>query len=70
MTVVFPRDDAMTIVGQGPFGMVKEVPKEGDGVRRSVKTWMMTPGYASAYRTTAYDPERLHHFPEEVVELG
>jgi hypothetical protein len=34
MTVVFPRDDGMTIVNQGPFGMVKELPKEGDGVYR------------------------------------
>ena len=57
MTVVFPRDDAMTIVGQGPFGMVKELPKEGDGMRRGVKTWMTTPSYASAYYTAAYDPE-------------
>src|ERR1700730_5210335 len=57
MTVVFPRDAAMTIVSQGPFGMVKELPKEGDGVRRGVKTWITTPSYASAYYTAAYDPE-------------
>ena len=57
MTVVFPRDDGMTIVDQGPFGMVKELPKAGDGVRRGVKTWMTTPSFASAHYTAAYDPE-------------
>ena len=57
MTVVFPRDDRMTIVGQGPFGMVKDLPDEGDGVRRGVKTWMTTPSYASAHYTASYDPE-------------
>lgn len=57
MTVVFPGDDAMTIVSQGPFGMAKDLPKEGDGVRRGVKTWMTTPSYASAYYTAPYDPE-------------
>jgi Xaa-Pro aminopeptidase len=57
MTVVFPRDEAMSIVSQGPFGMVKELPQEGDGVRRGVKTWMTTPSYASAYYTACYDPE-------------
>lgn len=56
-TVVFPRDDLMTIVGQGPFGMVKELPSEGDGVRRGVKTWMTTPSFASAHYTAPYDAE-------------
>jgi Xaa-Pro aminopeptidase len=56
-TVVFPRDDGMTLISQGPFGMVKELPKEGDGVRRGVKAWMTTPSYASAYYTAPYDAE-------------
>src|SRR5215472_2683217 len=56
-TVVFPRDDLMTIVSQGPFGMVKDLPKQGDGVRRGVKTWMTTPSFASAYYTAPYDAE-------------
>jgi Xaa-Pro aminopeptidase len=56
-TVVFPRDDGMTLINQGPFGMVKELPKDGDGVRRGVKTWMTTPSYASAYYTAPYDAE-------------
>jgi len=54
---VFPRDEGMTIVNQGPFGMVKELPPEGDDVRRGVKTWMTTPSYASAYYTAPYDAE-------------
>jgi Xaa-Pro aminopeptidase len=57
MTVVFPRDAGMTIINQGPFGMVKELPHEGDGIRRGVKTWMTTPSYASAHYTASYDPE-------------
>jgi Xaa-Pro aminopeptidase len=56
-TVVFPRDDLMTIVSQGPFGMVKDLPKQGDGVRRGVKTWMTTPSFASAHYTAPYDAE-------------
>ena len=57
MTVVFPRDDDMTMVNQGAFGMEKELPHEGDGVRRGVKTWMTTPSYASCHYTTKYDAE-------------
>ena len=57
VTVVFPHDDAMTVVGQGPLGMVREFPPEGDGVRRGVKTMMTTPSYASAHYTKDYDPE-------------
>jgi len=56
MTVVFPRDDDMTIVSQGPFGMVKDLDHAGDGVRRGVKRWMTTPSYASAHFTGGYDP--------------
>ena len=57
VTVVFPRDDAMTFIGQGPMGMVRDLPPEGDGMRRGVKTMMTTPSYASAHYTMDYDPE-------------
>ena len=57
MTVVFPKDDFMTVVGQGPFGMARELPPEGDGVRRGVKRMMTTPSYASAHYTRDYDAE-------------
>jgi Xaa-Pro aminopeptidase len=57
MTVVFPRDEGMTVVGQGPFGMDRELPPEGDGVRRGVKRLMAVPAYASAPYTRTYDAE-------------
>ena len=57
MTVVFPKDDGMTVVGQGPFGVARELPAEGDGVRRGVKRMMTTPSYASAHYTRDYDAE-------------
>jgi hypothetical protein len=57
VTVVFPRDDAMTVVGQGPLGMVRDLPPEGDDMRRGVKTVLTTPSYASAHYTKDYDPE-------------
>jgi Xaa-Pro aminopeptidase len=56
-TVVFPADDLMTIVMQGPFGSVETVPPGGDGVRRGVKRVLTTPSYASAHYTNSYDPE-------------
>jgi len=55
VTVVFPRDDRMTVVGQGPTGTVRELPPEGDGVRRGVARFMATPSYASCPYTAGYD---------------
>ena len=57
LTVVFPRDDLMTLVSQGPFGGVNNPPATGDGVRRGVKQWLTTPSYASCVYTANYDPE-------------
>ena len=37
LTVVFPRDDLMTMVTQGPFGGVNELNGKSDGTRRGVK---------------------------------
>jgi Xaa-Pro aminopeptidase len=56
VTVVFPRDDLMTVVMQGPLGGV-ETPPPGDPVRRGVKRILTTPSYASAVYTNEYDPE-------------
>ena len=56
VTVVFPRDDLMTVVMQGPIGGV-EIPPPGDSVRRGVKRVLTTPSYASAFYTNDYDPE-------------
>ncbi len=57
VTVVFPRDERMTVVGQGPAGVVRELPPEGDGVRRGVARFMGTPSYASCPYTAGYDAE-------------
>jgi Xaa-Pro aminopeptidase len=57
VTVVFPRDDLMTVVMQGPFGGAEAFTAEGDGVRRGVKRVLTTPSYASAFYTNDYDPE-------------
>jgi Xaa-Pro aminopeptidase len=55
-TVVFPVDDAMTVVHQGPFDGDREVPPEGDGNLRGVKRQLTTPSYESAPYTRDYDP--------------
>src|SRR4029434_2203974 len=55
-TVVFPREDEMTVVCQGPFGG-SEAAAHGDQSRRGVKRILTTPSYASAHYTKDYDPE-------------
>ena len=61
MTVVFPRDDAMTVVQQGPFGAVEQAAAGSDTLLsdtwRGVKRVLMTPSYSSAPYTRHYDPE-------------
>jgi Xaa-Pro aminopeptidase len=55
-TVVFPREDEMTVVCQGPFGG-SETTAQGNLTWRGVKKIMTTPSYASAHYTKDYDPE-------------
>ena len=55
-TVVFPRDDDMTMVAQGPFGGNQITAHSGD-TWRGVKRILTTPSYASAHYTKDYDPE-------------
>ena len=55
LTVVFPRDETMTVIGQGPFGLDQRLPAEGDGVRRGVGRLMGVPSYASAHYSAGYD---------------
>ncbi len=57
LTVVFPRDDLMTLVSQGPFGGVTDLNGKSDGTRRGVKQWLTTPSFSSCYYTAPYDPE-------------
>jgi Xaa-Pro aminopeptidase len=55
VTVVFPKDDRMTVIGQGPMGAVRELPPQGDGVRRGVARFVGSPTYASCPYTADYD---------------
>jgi Xaa-Pro aminopeptidase len=57
ITVVFPKDDLMTVVVQGDFGMKQDLPPEGDGVYRGVKRVVGAPYFASVHYTWAYDAE-------------
>jgi len=57
LTMVFPRDDLMTLVSQGPFGGVSNPTSNADGVRRGVKQWLTTPSFTSCNYTASYDPE-------------
>lgn len=57
VTVVFPKDERMTVIGQGAFGMARELPPEGDGVRRGVARFLGTPSYASVPYSAGYDAE-------------
>src|SRR5262245_42825421 len=72
-TVVFPRDDEMTVVCQGPFGGSEPTAqaesittrageasfdlKSSASQWRGVKNILTTPSYASAHYTKEYDPE-------------
>ena len=56
-TVLFPREDLMTVVGQGPFGQVLSLDAAGDGIRRGVGRVMGSPSYASIHFTATYDAE-------------
>jgi len=55
VTVIFPRDERMTVIGQGPLGAVREIPQQGDGMRRGTARFMGTPSYASCPYTAEYD---------------
>jgi Xaa-Pro aminopeptidase len=55
-TVVFPKDDLMTIVAPGPFG-VDVKPPAGDAVRRGVKRFLASPNFMGASFTAALDLE-------------
>ncbi len=53
-TVVFPKDDLMTVVAPGPFG-VDQKPPPDDSVRRGVGRFLASPNFMGASFTTAYD---------------
>src|SRR6202167_4517886 len=57
LTVVFPRDDLMTMISMGPFDGGGTPTANGDGTARGVKQWFTTRSFASCYYTAGYDPE-------------
>jgi len=56
-TVVFPADERMTVIGQGPMGVVREFGPQGDAVRRGTARFMGMPSYASCPYTAEYDAQ-------------
>ena len=56
-TVLFPREELMTVVGQGPFGQDLRLDSAGDGIRRGVGRVMGSPSYVAIHYTAAYDAE-------------
>src|SRR5262245_21360449 len=57
-TVIFPKDDLMTIVAPGPFG-VDVKPPPGDPVRRGVKRFLASPNFMGASFTTTLDNDNV-----------
>jgi Xaa-Pro aminopeptidase len=57
VTVVFPADERMTVIGQGPMGVVREFGPQGDPVRRGTARFMGMPSYASCPYTAEYDAQ-------------
>jgi len=57
VTVVFPREERMSVVSQGAIGAISELPPEGDGLRRGVRALMTTSSFASAPYSLAYDAQ-------------
>jgi Xaa-Pro aminopeptidase len=57
ITVIFPREDLMTLIQHGPTGVVEQLPPTGNGLLRGVKTVMYCTGFASVGYSLAYDAE-------------
>jgi hypothetical protein len=57
-TVIFPKDDLMTVVAPGPFG-IDNAPPAGDPVRRGIKRFLASPNFMGASFTTALDLENI-----------
>jgi Xaa-Pro aminopeptidase len=58
VTVIFPKDERMTVIGQGPMGVVREFGPQGDSVRRGTARFIGMPSYASCPYTADYDAEQ------------
>jgi Xaa-Pro aminopeptidase len=57
VTIVFPRDDLMTVITHGDVGQDLAVPAEGTNLLRGVKRYLTTPSFPSIVYTAEYDAE-------------
>jgi Xaa-Pro aminopeptidase len=58
LTVVFPKDEGMTLINQGPFGLDQRFAKSApDPQYRGVARMLGTPSFASCDYTVDYDAE-------------
>ena len=57
-TVIVPKDDLMTVVAPGPFG-VDARPAANDPVRRGIKRFLASPNFMGASFTTALDLDNI-----------
>ena len=55
VTVIFPHQDLMTLIQHGPTGVVEQLPPNGDGLIRGVKTVMYCASFAPVGYSLAYD---------------
>jgi len=56
-TVIFPRDDGMTVIIQSKFGDNQQLPAGGNWLRRGVKRVLGAPYFSSACYTLPYDAD-------------
>lgn len=56
-TVIFPRDEDMTLITHGALNGEIKVPPEGDGLRRGVERVLTAPTFVSATYSLAYDAD-------------
>jgi Xaa-Pro aminopeptidase len=54
-SIVFPRDDLMTVVRHGPAGGVRDLPDGTDGVLRGVKQVLTTSHFPAVHYVRDYD---------------
>jgi Xaa-Pro aminopeptidase len=54
-TVIFPADDAMTVIEMGPFDTIRAL--DGDSLHRGVGELMLTPSFLSIDYTNEYDAD-------------
>lgn len=73
VSVVFPRDDYMSVVSHGPMGATTELDPHTSPIRRGVKRVLHAASFVSAHYSRHYDAERiveaLREYPHARVGL-